>query len=337
MVIGIVGLGLIGGSIALRLSEKYTVIGVEPCAETAAYALEHKIVSRVTDYAGLTGCDVVFVCAPIERTPDCMRRVYDAVGDRAIITDVASVKGILPALPGARVIGGHPMAGTEFSGIRAAKAHLFENAYYVLIRADETPADWETVAGLVRDLGAKPVAMTVQEHDRQVAEVSHMPHIVAYALAATPSDVTIAGTGFYDMTRIAHSDPQFWCSVIRRNKENTLQAVERVRARLDAMTDALTNDDGDVLQKLFAEGQAGRIRLEEDRPNLEEYVLSADIRDEVGALKSIGDLLASENINVCNLQIVHSREGEGGVLRLGFRTRGDCSRAAVLLKERGYL
>lgn len=336
MVIGVVGLGLIGGSLALRLSEKHTVIGVEPCAATVAYALEHKIVSHVTDYAGLVGCDIVFVCAPIEHTPDCICHVYEAVGDSAIITDVASVKDGLPDLPGARFIGGHPMAGTEFSGIKAAKAHLFENAYYVLIRAAESQADWETLAALVRELGAKPVAMTAAEHDRQVAEISHMPHMVAYALAATPSELTIAGTGFYDMTRIARSDPQFWRNIIRRNKENTLQAVARFRARLDAMTDALAGDD-DALAQLFADGQAGRIRLEEDRPHLEEYILSADIRDEVGALKNIGDLLAKENINVCNLQIVHSREDEGGVLRLGFRTRSDYNRAAVLLKERGYL
>ncbi len=338
MVIGIAGLGLIGGSLALRLKEKHTILGADPDAETADYALRNGYVSAITDTDGFRGCDVVFVAAPLDRTADCVRAVYRAVGDTAVITDVASVKSVVPEIAGARIVGGHPMAGTEFSGIRAAKAHLFENAYYVLVRGRGTAeADFRTVESLVRELGACPVTMTAEEHDRQAAEVSHMPHMVSYALASVPSALSIAGTGFYDMTRIAASDPAFWRSVIAANRGNTLAALNAVSRRLDEMRAALESGDDARLQALFADGRAKRAELESARPHLEAYCLYTDIKDEVGALERISGLLAAENINVAGFGIVNSREGAGGALRLVFKTAAACDRAAEILQRSGYV
>lgn len=298
------------------------------------YATEHDVIDRATALSGLRGCDVVVVAVPIARTADCIRAVYETVGASAIVTDVASVKGLLPDIPGARIIGGHPMAGTEYSGITAAKAHLFENAYYVLVDRSSEPGDIAVIERLVVELGARPVRMTAREHDEQAAAVSHMPHMLSFALAQTPDKLSIAGTGFYDMTRIARSDPHFWRTVLSLNRENTLAALGRVKETLDGMTEALKAEEYERLEGYLRAGQAKRIALEEARPPLEEYVLHADIRDEVGALERISGLLAAENINVSSLQIVNSREGVGGALRLGFRTAEDCDRAAAVLERR---
>ena len=175
----------------------------------------------------------------------------------------------------------------------------------------------------MRELGARPVAMTAEEHDAQVAGISHMPHMVSYALASTPDDLSIAGTGFYDMTRIAGSDPSFWRNIMSLNRANILSAVDGFIGKLGEMRAALADCDYG--------------RLEKSRPHLDEYFISVDIKDEVGALERISGLLAAENINVSSISIANSREGTGGALRLGFRKKDDCGRAAAILKRSGYI
>lgn len=335
---GFIGLGLIGGSIAVRLSKNHTVLGMDSNRESAEYALGKGIISRIADISEFKECDVVFVATPVNTTADCVREVFNAVGSDAVITDVASVKRILPGLSGARIVGGHPMAGTEASGIKAAKEYLFENAYYVLVSYEDTlPADYATVEGLVRELGARSVAMTAEEHDAQVAGISHMPHMVSYALASTPDDLSIAGTGFYDMTRIAGSDPSFWRNIMSLNRANILSAVDGFIGKLGEMRAALADCDYGRLEKLFEAGREKRVQLEKSRPHLDEYFISVDIKDEVGALERISGLLAAENINVSSISIANSREGTGGALRLGFRKKDDCGRAAAILKRSGYI
>lgn len=331
--IGVLGLGLIGGSIALKLKDAFDVVGVDSDAATRAYAATLGLRTE-TSQTAFVGCSTVFVCVPVSHTVDCILNVYKAVGDSAVISDVASVKGILGDLHLPRLVGGHPMAGTEHSGIRAAKAHLFENANYPLIPYDATEADVTNVERIVRLLGARPMRMTADAHDRYVAEVSHMPHVLAYALSALPdAALGMAGTGFYDMTRIARSDPSFWAQILSANRDNVLAAIDGVTERIAQIRSALEGSENERLTALLKVGQNNRLKLEEDKLCSDEYLLYVDILDRLGAVKDVSAVLTAAGINVKSLSIVHSREGVGGALRLGFAARADRDRAERLLTD----
>lgn len=332
--IGVVGLGLIGGSIASALNNGYEITGVDSDPETIRYCLDTGIVGRAGE-DGLAECEAIFVCTPLSSVRTCVERVYEIAGDRAVITDAASVKGMLEGLNIPRLVGGHPMAGTEHSGIRAAKAHLFENAYYPVVGYRASEADIAYVEGLVRTMGARPVRMTAAVHDEYVADISHMPHLLAYALAALPEDALgIAGTGFYDMTRVARSDPGFWEVVMRMNRDNVLASLDKMEERLSVMRQALADADYGALRGLMEAGRIQREKLERDKPYLNEYPLYVDVVDRPGEVERVSKRLAGAGINVKSLAIVNSREGVGGALRLGFGSERDLAAAAKLLKEK---
>ncbi|MCI8434374.1 MAG: prephenate dehydrogenase/arogenate dehydrogenase family protein [Clostridia bacterium] len=329
--IGVYGLGLIGGSIALRLAANYDVVGVDRSEATRAAARKRGL--QVADSAAaFDGCAAVFVCVPVAATADCIRAVHAAVGETAVITDVAGIKGILSGLDVPRLVGGHPMAGTEHSGFGAAKPHLFENAYYPIVRYRASEADVATIETLVQALGARPIRMDADTHDRYVAEISHMPHLVAYALASVPDEaIGMAGTGFYDMTRIARSDPAFWTQILCANRDNVLHALDSLTDRLTEMRTALQTDAPDRLTALLHVGQTKRIRLEEDKLCLDTYTLYVDVVDRPGEVDRVVGKLYAAGINVKSLAIVHSREGVGGALRLEFALKADRDRAETLL------
>ena len=167
---GVIGLGLIGGSIALALKANgFHVVGIETDSDSLAYALGNGIIDEAGGYGELIGAEVVFVCVPVSLTRETVEKAIAAAGENTLVTDVASVKGILDGVKG-RFVGGHPMAGTEKSGITAARSHLFENAYYAIVKYDGTSErDAEYLAGLVRLFKAKPMIMTADEHQSSSA------------------------------------------------------------------------------------------------------------------------------------------------------------------------
>ncbi len=211
--IGIVGLGMIGGSLALALNGKYDVLGYDIDPETSDFAVSNKF-CEVVGLESMADCAAVFVCVPVCAMEKTLESLSDMYGGKTIITDVASVKTPFAGIRG-RYVGGHPMAGTEVGGIRSAKKNLFENAYYVITDSGD---DGKKIGGIVESFGAIPVYMTAQEHDLCVSKYSHVPHAVAYALvtASAKSNVSpIAGSGFMDTTRIAASDEKFWTDVFK--------------------------------------------------------------------------------------------------------------------------
>lgn len=329
---GVVGLGLIGGSLAMALksSGRY-VVGVENDAWSAEYALKSGMIDEIGNIASLKGCEAVFVCVPVSAVPTVVDEVYAVVGDSAIISDVASVKSVLLGKKG-RLVGGHPMAGTEKSGITAARAHLFENAYYVLVKYDgASDADLEYVKDIVLSLKARPVIMTADEHDARASAVSHLPHYLAFALAnyALKED-GFTGTGFMDTTRIAASDARFWTSVARLNRKNVLKDFDGYLVELEKIRDAIERGDDEKLYSLLDEASKLRRALTYKRVYLSEYTLDLDIKDEVGAISRISTLMAQNGINVSGIQIVNSREGVGGALRVSVSSEKDYEKTREL-------
>jgi prephenate dehydrogenase len=263
--VAVVGLGLIGASLALALKGKYRVWGCSRSPETEELALSRGYIDEVRAIENLRGADCVVICSPLDSVKQAAERVYEAVGNTAIITDAGSVKSMLEGLSG-RVVGGHPMAGNEKSGLHAARADLFENAYYCVVPyKNSLPADVEFVKEMASAAGAKPVVLSAKEHDSLAADYSHMPHMCAYAmsLAAIGERVNIAGSGFLDSTRIACSNPDFWTEVFRLNRENTLESLGKFTESFEKMKKLLEREDYGALRDMLAAARQKRIELGE--------------------------------------------------------------------------
>lgn len=249
MTVGIVGLGLIGGSVALDLLDRdREVVGFDADPEhlDGAATAGVRTLGSVAEVA--QAADLVVVAVP----PKAVASTLDAVvtaNPGVVVTDVASVKapdalGLTAPLP-PHYVGGHPMAGTERSGWSAARRGLLAGAAWMLTPHDEVDLGaFVDVTGLVLDLQARPVVVGMALHDLLVAAVSHAPHLLAFGLHAAATDAAgaavdlIAGPSFRDATRVAASDPEFWAEVVDRNRTAIRQVVERIQAWLDGAVEA---------------------------------------------------------------------------------------------------
>ena len=337
--IGIVGLGLIGASIAKALCGRYETVGVDIDRDVTDYCAENGMISS-HGLGSLRGADIVFVAVPIGAVERTVKQVRLVVGEDAVLADTASVKGCFGDMP-TRYVGTHPMAGNEQSGAKAAKAEMFENAFWIITSDKENP-DAQAVAQVVLEMGALPVFMSAQEHDKAVAGISHLPHMVAYALANTvlaPKDnyASLASGGFLDTTRIASSSPDFWLSVVKSNKENVLGEMDAFSHYFARLREYIADGNSVRARAFFADGKRRRDNLLGEKRFQSEYALYAFVKDEVGVISRVSSLLADGGVDLKSIRIDNSREGEGGALRLGFRTLKDYSAARGILEENGYL
>ena len=328
--IGIVGLGMIGGSLAIALNGKYDVLGYDTDADTLDFAASNKFCDIADALEDMTGCAVVFVCVPVDATGEVLDKLCACCGDKTIITDVASVKAPFARTRG-RYVGGHPMAGTEFGGIRAAKPHLFENAYYIITDLGD---DGKRVGEIVESIGAIPVYMSAEEHDKSVSKYSHVPHAVAYALvsaSARGGASPIAGTGFMDTTRIAASDERFWTSVFKHNKQNVLSGIDDMLGELKSVRDKLARDDYDGLEAYIRSARLMREAVK--NRGLGGEVLYVDLVDRVGEFERVTGRIARAGVNIASISLVPGRDGVGGALRLEFKTTAERDMAERVLGE----
>ncbi len=317
---------MIGGSIALALDGVCDVLGYDTDADVRDFARDNGF-CKIVEPHRMLGCDVVFVCVPVSAVrgvlDDCIKYLPDTV-----VTDVASVKAPFSGV-GGRYVGGHPMAGTERGGIRAAKHNLFKDAYWVITNVG---SDADTVTARVRDMGAIPLFMSAEEHDRAVASYSHVPHAAAYALvsSALSSAVSpIAGSGFLDTTRIAKSDEKFWSDVFIRNSKNVADGIKSFMGELDGLRGMIERGDAAELEKYLAKARAKRLAL--DRSDLGGVTLYVDLVDRVGEFERITGIVARAGINLTNIALVPKREGANGALMLEFSDEKDRARAAAAL------
>ncbi|MBR6789083.1 MAG: prephenate dehydrogenase/arogenate dehydrogenase family protein [Clostridia bacterium] len=329
--IGIIGLGLIGGSIAIALKDKYEIVGMSRNPDTLSYALENGIINETAQsYSDFSQCEAVIVCTPLAIVRKTVEDLYSTLGDGVIITDVGSVKGMLSGING-RIIGGHPMAGTEQSGIRSAKERLLENAYYILVDYNGNREDLEFMRNLVLDMRATPVIMTASEHDRLVAKISHLEHMAAYSIvnSAMTGNEEIVGSGFMDTTRIASSSPEFWNTVAQLNRENL---TNEMTAYINTLTDLRDKiSAGEDVTEILRSAKIKRDALSYKRRYMTEYVLYVDVPDTVGSIVSVLDKLSQSGVSINNLTVMNSREGVGGALRLEFKDERGYKKAKEIL------
>jgi prephenate dehydrogenase len=267
--LGLVGTGHIGGSFALALRAAgavHKVVGHDLDPAAARRARDRGIVDEI---GLLDGCDVVVLAVPVRAIPECAEGTHIAPG--AVVTDVGSTKRDIVARGeqafGARFVGGHPIAGTERAGPDAADAALFRGRRAILTPTATTdPAARARVAALWRAAGAEVIEMDAALHDRVMALISHLPHVVAYALAGAvaPHAAELAGMsggGFVDTTRIASTPPAMWIDVLIENRDAVLEALDGYEAELAALRAAIVRADAAAIAQLLAAARAARERI----------------------------------------------------------------------------
>lgn len=275
--IAIVGVGLIGGSLARALKAAGVVqeiVGVSRTRSSLDQALELGVIDRgemrVSDVGPV---DVVVIATPVRVMPDIMRDLAPYLSEETIVTDAGSVKRYVceaaarhlgPA--NARFVPGHPIAGTEHSGVAASFPSLFEKRTVILTPGDDvSPQAVETVSALWRLAGAEVTTMDASRHDALLAATSHLPHMVAYALvnclAGHPQHedlFRLAAAGFYDFTRIASSDPVMWRDIALTNAGPLIDSLKDFRTGLDALIQALETGDEEALHRTFFDAKQAR-------------------------------------------------------------------------------
>ncbi len=222
MKIGVVGLGLIGGSIFKKLLElNYDVIGI-------SNSQNGKKQNITNDISKLKNCDLVFVATPMNSTINKLKEIEKVVGKNTVVTDCCSLKEFLTKEKfNFKFVPSHPMAGTEFQGYENSYAEMFEGAKWVITPLDKT--DTKQLEEIIKKLGASPIKTTAEEHDKAVALISHMPLLISQGLMATIKDnilaQRLASSGFRDMTRLAMSNLEMAKDMVEKNHENIEQSL----------------------------------------------------------------------------------------------------------------
>jgi prephenate dehydrogenase len=264
--LAVAGLGLLGGSVALaarRRGAARRVVGASRSPEARERALAEGAVDAVAPLAEVArGAELVVLATPVHAMPDVLRRLAGGLSEGAIVTDVGSVKsaladtlpGLLP--PGVAYVGSHPMAGSHERGMAHARADLFEGAACVVSAGAEGDAA-ARVCAFWGALGARVVRRGAAEHDAEVAWVSHVPHVLAFAfgraLAGLPSGAgELAGGGFRDFTRIAQSDAELWGDILTANRKAIAAPLQAAGAALAELSRTIESGDAEALERLLA-------------------------------------------------------------------------------------
>ena len=276
--ITIIGLGLIGSSLARAIraempTARVTGHDADPAVRETARRID--LCDDITDTAGasVTDADLVVLCVPVRAMGAAAAELADDLPADAIVSDVGSCKAeilaaLTAALPGRTVIPAHPVAGTENSGPEAGFASLFNGRWCIVTPPESAdPVAAERVAEFWRKIGANVETMTAQHHDLVLAVTSHLPHLIAYTIVGTASDledvtqsevIKYSAGGFRDFTRIAASDPTMWRDVFLANKDAVLEMLQRFSEDLSALQRAIRWGDGDTLFNLFTRTRAVR-------------------------------------------------------------------------------
>lgn len=354
--IGIIGIGLIGGSVARtlkRLCPEHKVLVYDRSAEVMEKALADKTADGLLndDLSGLDACDIVMLCCIPSVNVGYLPSVKAKMRPDAIVTDVTSTKcemesAVYSAGLERRFVGGHPMSGSEKSGYGHSSSHLLENAYYMITPTKDTDAGLaEYMADFAKELGAIPLIIDARSHDRAVAAVSHVPHIVASSLCNLVKDSdgedgtmkTVAAGGFKDITRIASASPDLWQTICLSNSDMIAEMLRGYITSLEKIEKSLKEKDGDALFSLFDTAREYRAGVGV-QSGAKKFIfeLYCDIIDESGAIATIATLLASNGISIRDIGIIHNREFADGVLHIAFYAAESRDKASQLLQKHSY-
>lgn len=354
--ISIIGLGLMGGSLALALKNKgykgkirgydINTAYIEMALERQAIDVGAKNLQEAVAKVGL-----VIIAVPVDKYPDILGAIGPFLDPGSIVTDLGSVK-VQPLKMAKKLlakdihfVGGHPMTGSEREGFKAADPFLYENAYYFLTPEEGSPSQVvRIVEDLVRVIGAYAVTISPREHDLIVARISHLPHIIAMTLVNFMdhdkgiSYLPFVGGGFRDTTRIASGNPNMWAGILSANRVEIIESIEYFQLLLDEFKDNLKSNERDFIVRLLENAKSIRDSIPHRKRDyiFPVFEIIISIEDRPGTIAQLTQLISSNNINIKQIEILHSRQGEGGALRLAFESEEDKVLILRVLEENGF-
>ncbi|MDD3253703.1 MAG: prephenate dehydrogenase [Lachnospiraceae bacterium] len=354
---GFIGFGLIGGSIAKGIRRACPTARIMAYMRTRSkleQAQRDGIVDVILDGISdpLKTCDIIFLCTPVEYNAQYLASLRPYLKEGAILTDVGSTKtNIHEVVTRLQMedcfVGGHPMAGSEKTGYESATDHLLENAYYIITpTAQSREADVERMVEVAKLIGSIPIVLDYREHDRIVAAISHLPHLIASSLVNLVKDndneqeqmKRLAAGGFKDITRIASSSPEMWEQICMTNTGNIVQMLERYIGSLEQILTSLQNKEPSAVYDLFDTSRTYRNSISEvTRGSVTpEYSFTVDIVDEPGAISTLSCILSARGISISNIGINHNREHGEGALKITFYNEHSMQAAWDQLKKYNY-
>lgn len=352
--IGVIGLGLIGGSIAKALKSRTEcdIVAFNRSMPSLLQAYNDGVISQysIDDMSIFKGCDTVYICTSVDLIPDYVKKLLPYIDKNCIITDVGSTKAsickAMEQFDNIKFIGGHPMAGSEKTGYKSATEFLFENAYYILVpNKNITEKEIQDFTDTVRIIGAIPIRVSPELHDYMVAGISHGPHVIAAALVNTIKDLdtedklmhSIAAGGFKDITRIASSSPEVWKSICLDNKDEILKILKAFKGQIEKFENAMLSDSDDLYQyfenaREYRNSFAAKTRVTAEKA----FDIFVDIKNISGTLAKVVGLLGNSNINIQNIGIVNNREYSAGVVNISFDDQYSKDKAMEILISNNY-
>lgn len=267
--VAIIGLGLIGGSLALEMKKRFdgTVFGVDASAENAKKALELGIIDEIADFSVVKSADVVIIAIPVNHAPQLALEVLDAIKNDALVFDVGSTKEnickkVVKHSKRVNFVAVHPIAGTEFSGPEAAIYNLFDGKVNII--CDKELSNKQSIGktlDIFNGLNMRTIFMDSKEHDKHIAYVSHLSHISSFMLGKTVLEIEkdeknifdMAGSGFESTVRLAKSSPKMWSPIFVGNKKNILTSLDGFIKNLQDFKEMIENEDTEALQNSMSE------------------------------------------------------------------------------------
>ncbi|MEW9121418.1 MAG: prephenate dehydrogenase [Thermotaleaceae bacterium] len=354
--ITIIGMGLIGGSLASGLKNRGydgEITGYDVSKESLTEAKELGIIDKKA-YSlkeAVEDVDLVILSTPIAVYEQILKEIGPWLKEETILTDMGSVKSCVGSLIQTHIpdsiqfIGGHPMAGSEKGGLRASSPTLYENAYYFLTPLENTTKRTiDKMEGFVSLLGAYPVIVSSEEHDKIVATISHIPHLAAVLLANMVDynggihSIPFVGGGFRDTTRIASGNPKMWKDIFFYNKSQLVAGMKGLEEMLGEFRELIERNEEERILELLNKAKFIRDsipkRVPDYLPPLYEVII--DVEDKPGALGELTRIMGDNDMNIKEIEILHAREGEQGAIRIGFASLEEQKQAADLLRGRGF-
>lgn len=351
----VIGLGLIGGSLAKAIRAKIPsvrVFAVDGCREYIDAALKDGTVEKGGTELTKELCDseLIMICTPISTIPGIIDTLSTLVSENTVIADAASVNKYLcdyaDSVDGIRYISTHPMAGSEKKGYFTSLPFLFENACTIIspcTKSDE--AAITALTELYKAVGALPVTVAPDRHDAAAALISHLPHIIASALVNLlkendPDGLAhrFAAGGFKDITRIASSSPEMWTDISLKNKDFLLESLNTFIKLTEKYRDLLASGDDASLTALLSSSKNERDTLSGGTLGIipAQYRVHVEVEDKIGVTSKISSILTEAGISIKNISVRDSREYEGGIMTVTVATAADAEHACTLLNSNDF-
>jgi prephenate dehydrogenase len=346
----IIGLGLIGGSLALCIKKEHPesiITGFDISEDNLKLASMMGVIDNLstTIEEGAKTADLIILSTPVKETEKIIEILSKIeLKENVIITDVGSTKSVITEKSkvlldkNVTFIGGHPMAGSHKSGVSASKVLLFENAVYLLTPHEKIKDQHvQCLLKWLQGTNAKFLVISPEEHDLLAGAISHMPHIVAASLVHQADQISekhklvtrLAAGGFRDITRIASSSPSMWRDILIHNKNVLIELMNEWKKEMDRVLTLIENERAEELYDYFSRAKKVRDGLPQDQKGAIPafYDLFVDVPDYPGVISEITGYLAQEKISITNIRIMETREEIFGILAISFQTEEDRIRA----------